>query len=82
MRAALGKFAAGLLGFPLGAVAGYCAVLFGWIGYTELFDVFDRDGGKIMGIAFFFAPVTAVAVGVIAAIWLARRVGQRRGAPQ
>jgi hypothetical protein len=74
----LAVFFAGLGGFLLGAVLGYCAVLFGWLGYAEMFDVFDRDGGKIMGIMFGFAPMTALVTGIVGAIWLGRRAARRR----
>lgn len=68
------------LGFFGGLVAGYCAVLFGWVAYTNLFDVFDREGAMAMGVAFFFAPVGAVLAGIAGAVWLARRAGRGSGA--
>jgi hypothetical protein len=76
----MGKTVAGLLGFIGGMVLGYCIVLFGWVTYTNLFDVADLGGGKAMGIAFFFAPVGGVILGIIGAVWLTRRVGRKADA--
>lgn len=61
-----------VIGFILGLVIGYAATLFGWVGYTELAGVQDRDGGKIMGIAFVVAPAVAVLAGIAGAIFLHR----------
>lgn len=72
----MSKTVAGLLGFIGGLVLGYCAVLFGWVAYTTIFDVFDREGAGAMGIAFFFAPIGGVIVGILGAIWLVRRVAR------
>lgn len=76
----MSKLAAGWLGFIGGLVLGYCVILFGWIAYTNIFDVFDREGGMIMGIVFFFAPIGGVVLGFIGAYWLTRRVS--RGASE
>jgi hypothetical protein len=73
----MNKTVAGFLGFIGGLVLGYCAVLFGWVAYTNLFDVSDMGGGKTMGIAFFFAPVGGVIAGIVCAILLAGRAGRR-----
>lgn len=69
----MGKTLAGLAGFALGAVIGYCVVLFGWVGYTNLVGYRDFEGAATMGVAFFFAPVGAIILGIAGAIWLARR---------
>jgi len=73
----VGKTAAGFIGFIGGLVLGYCAVLFGWVAYTEMFDVGDLGGAKAMGVAFFFAPVGGVIAGIICAVLLMRRTGRR-----
>jgi hypothetical protein len=52
-------------------------VLFGWVAYTNIFDVGDLGGAKAMGIAFFFAPIGGVLVGIICAVLLVRRAGRR-----
>jgi len=67
-----------LLGFILGLMAGYCAILFGWIGYSELFHVFDADGGRILSIAFLVAPLGGMGSGLVLAFWLALRAAQRQ----
>lgn len=53
--------------FLAGLVLGYLVILFGWIGYAELAGVTDRDGGKIMGVAFLIAPTGAVLAGIVLA---------------
>lgn len=68
------------LGCVIGLVAGYLAVLFGWIAYSELARVHDMDGGKIMAIAFFFAPVGAVLLAIILAAVFGRFAAKRPGA--
>lgn len=65
---------AGIAGFVGGVIAGYCVVLFGWIAYTELFDILDREGAKVMGVAFGFAPLGGLLAGIAGAVWAARRV--------
>jgi hypothetical protein len=75
----MSKTVAGLLGFIGGLVLGYCIVLFGWVAYTDLFDVADLGGGKAMGIAFFFAPIGGVLTGFLCAVWLVRRVARKAG---
>jgi hypothetical protein len=75
----MSKSVAGLLGFIGGLVLGYCIVLFGWVTYTNLFDVSDLGGGKAMGIAFFFAPIGGVLTGLLCAVWLVRRVARKAG---
>jgi hypothetical protein len=62
-----------VLGFVAGLVLGYAATLFCWVGYAELAGVHDRDGGKIMGVAFVLAPAAAIVAGIVGAL-LARRV--------
>ncbi|MCC7428336.1 MAG: hypothetical protein IT557_15690 [Alphaproteobacteria bacterium] len=54
--------------FLAGLVGGYLVILFGWIGYAELAGVVDRDGGKIMGVAFLVAPAGAVLAGIVLAV--------------
>lgn len=73
----MNKIVARFLGFIIGLIAGYCAVLFGWVLYTDLFDVGDLGGGKAMGIAFFFAPIGGVIAGFIGAFLLGRFAARR-----
>lgn len=53
--------------FVLATILGYLAILFGWITITELADINDREGAMIMGVAFFFAPVGGLVLGLVAA---------------
>jgi hypothetical protein len=56
-------------GFLLGIVAGYCIILFGWVGYTNLVHVNDFEGAATMQVGFFFAPVGALLTGLLLGIW-------------
>jgi hypothetical protein len=71
---------AGFLGFIGGLMLGYCAILFGWVAYTNIADVSDMGGGKAMGVAFLFAPLGGVIAGAICSILLVRLAGGARGA--
>ena len=62
-----------VLWFFAGLIVGYAAILFGWIGYADLFDVGDIDGGKIMEVAFALAPAGAVVIGIVLALAFGRR---------
>ena len=44
-----------LVDLLLGLVAGYCVILFTWVGYTNLVRVNDFEGAASMQVAFFFA---------------------------
>jgi hypothetical protein len=70
------KTLAGLAGFVLGAVIGYCAVLFGWVAYTNLVGYRDFEGAATRGVAFFLAPVGAAILGIVGATFLARRAAR------
>ncbi len=56
-------------GFLFGLVAGYCIILFGWVGYTSLVRVNDFEGAASMQVAFFFAPVGGLLTGLLLGIW-------------
>ncbi len=56
-------------GFLLGLVAGYCIILFGWVGYTNLVGVNDFEGAASMQVAFFFAPVGGSLTGLLLGSW-------------
>ena len=66
-----------LLGFVVGTVVGYAIILLGWIAYADLAGVVDRDGGKTMGIAFMFAPLGGVVLGLLMAFGLGARAAVR-----
>ena len=69
-----------ILGFCLGLVAGYCAVLFGWVAYTNLVGSNQFEGAAAMQVAFFFAPVGGVLAGLALGI-SCQKGRRRRGAP-
>lgn len=71
------KFFAGIAGFIVGAMLGYCIILFGWVALTNLFDMSDREGAMTMGVAFTLGPMGAVVFGIVGAFWLARAAGRR-----
>ena len=56
-----------------GLIGGYGLILFGWIAYADLFGVGDRDGGKIMGVAFVLAPMGAIFCAITLPILFRRR---------
>jgi hypothetical protein len=56
-------------GFLLGIVAGYCIILFGWVGYTNLVHVSDFEGAVSMQVGFFFAPIGGLLTGLLLGIW-------------
>jgi hypothetical protein len=67
-----------VLGYFLGLVGGYLAILFGWIPYVDAPGFFDREGAGAMAVAFTIAPFGAVLAGIAGAILLGRA---RRGGP-
>jgi H+/Cl- antiporter ClcA len=58
-----------VLGFLLGLVAGYCAVLFGWVAYTNLASSHHFEGAVAMQVAFFFAPAGGLLTGLALGIY-------------
>ncbi len=68
--------------FIVATIIGYFAILFGWIAYTEMAGVFDREGAMIMGIAFFFAPIGGLLIGLAVAIVAYRLMSRRTAAEQ
>ena len=58
-----------VLGFLLGLVAGYCAVLFGWVAYTNVAGSHHFEGAAAMQVAFLFAPLGGVLAGLALGIW-------------
>lgn len=63
-----------VVAFVVGAVAGWVAVMVGYVVYVEAFDVFDREGAMAMGAAFGIGPVAGVALGIAAAVWVVTRL--------
>lgn len=67
-----------LVGFVLGAVAGYCAVLFGWVAYSNMVSVADTSGGTSMGVAFSLAPFAGLLIGMAGAFVFGTRAARRK----
>lgn len=67
----------GIVAFMLGAIAGWAAVMAGYVVYAEMFEVFDREGRMAMGMAFGIGPIVAVACGLAAAVWAVIRRHRR-----
>ena len=68
------RFVAGLIA---GLVLGYCAVLFGWVAFTSVFAYRDFEGAATMQVAFFFAPLGAIVLGLVLAFWFQSRQPRR-----
>ena len=66
-----------VIGFIAGLIAGYCIVLFGWVGLSNLVHVSDFEGAASMQVAFFFAPLGGLLLGVVVGIWLQLRKRQQ-----
>jgi hypothetical protein len=64
-------------GFIAGLVIGYCIVLFGWVALTNVVAVRDFEGAAAMQVAFFFAPLGGIVMGVAVGLWfqLRKRAG-------
>lgn len=67
------KFFLASAAFIGAAGLGYGLCLLGYILYSELTDFYDREGAVAMSVAFFIGPAVALACGIVAAIWTARR---------
>jgi hypothetical protein len=66
-----------VFGFCLGLAIGYVVIYFGWVAYSQQFHVFDRDGSKIMRVELEWAPMGAIAMGLLLAFGLALRAAKR-----
>lgn len=62
-----------VLAFIAGAVAGIVLSFIVYLALTTFGGMFDFEGAMAMGFAFTIAPIVAVACGIAAAIWAARR---------
>lgn len=69
----MGRFFAVLGGFIGGFVAGWSAALLVYIFYTDVLGHYDRDGGGAMGTVFVIGPFFGIILGIVAAIYVARR---------
>ncbi|WP_019013673.1 hypothetical protein [Elioraea tepidiphila] len=69
-----------LLGFVVGAVAGWAAVIAAYAAYVEVFNVFDRDGGGAMAAAFAIGPMVGLITGLVTGVQVALRRRRRAAA--
>ena len=67
------KSKAGLAGFVLGLVGGYCLVLGGYIVAVSVFGYQDFEGALGMGVATVYAPAGGIALGFLLAAIFNRR---------
>ena len=67
------RFFAGLIA---GLVVGYCIILFGWVAYTNVVAHRDFEGAASMQVAFFFAPLGGIVMGVALGLWFQLRSRQ------
>lgn len=70
-----------LLGFVVGAVAGWAAVIAAYAAYVEVFNVFDRDGGGAMAAVVAIGPMVGLITGLVTAVQVALRRKRRADAP-
>ncbi len=61
------------LAFLAGLILGEAIPIVWYILATNYFGLFDRDGGGAMGAIFILGPILALACGIVAAIFVARR---------
>ena len=54
--------------FVLATIPAYLAIVFGWIAYGEYADVTDREGGIGMAAVFIVGPISAITIGIAAAL--------------
>ena len=68
-----------VLGFVVGAVVGYFAVILWYVAYTELFrGGHDQDGGGAMAAGLIIGPMVGLICGIItAAIFGVRSAGRK-----
>ena len=59
--------------FVGGLIAGWALIFFGWVAFESVVPVANDSGGADMGVAFGFAPMGAVVVGIVCAVIVARR---------
>lgn len=66
-----------LLGFVVGAVTGWAAVIAAYAAYVEVFNVFDRDGGGAMAAVFAIGPMVGLITGLVTGVQVALRRKRR-----
>jgi hypothetical protein len=66
-----------VFGFAVGVAAGYVAIFYGWMVFSQHFHVFDDDGSKVMQVQFAWAPIGGLLFGLSLAFRLALRAARR-----
>ena len=72
-----GRFLLSLLGFIGGWIAGYLAIVLGYMIWSEATAFFDREGATSMGVLFFLGPAGGIVTGILAAVITWRLRGRR-----
>lgn len=72
-----GRFLLSLLGFAGGWIAGYLAIVLGYMIWAEATNFFDREGAASMGVLFFMGPAGGLLTGLLAAVITWRSRGRR-----
>jgi hypothetical protein len=68
-----------VLGFVIGAIVGYFAVILWYIAYTELFrGGHDQDGGGAMAAGLIIGPAVGLICGLITAVIFGVRAAGRK----
>jgi hypothetical protein len=60
-----------VLAFIVALLVSYFVILIGFLSIWDMAGYGDQNGGVAMGVGFFFAPIGALIIGFIAAIWTA-----------
>lgn len=63
-----------ILAFIVAMIVSYFVILIGFLSIWDMMGYGDQNGGVAMGVGFFFAPIGALIIGIIAAIWTAIRL--------
>lgn len=67
-----------VLGFVVGTVASYAAIMVGYSIYSGLFRVHDHDGGGAMAMGLVIGPVLALLCGIVTAVICGVRAARPR----
>ncbi len=63
-----------ILAFIVAMIVSYFVILIGFLSIWDMMGYGDQNGGVATGVGFFFAPIGALIIGIIAAIWTAIRL--------
>lgn len=71
----------GALTFPVALIVGYAASLATIMTIGEMLGVSQAEGAFAMGVAFFWAPISAVLFATLVTIFVIRRMRRRNPPP-